>query len=156
MPLRSLGLFAGAGISTTSGSYGESRYVIEQRWQQSATTVTADDVNAGAAAFRGLEALIVPDGSNPTGGLTAQGQQNLRDWVAAGGVLVGLRRAHNLARSAGLTSTTVKDRAGGLPRARLALPGRRRPRQPGGARAGRARTSSSTTRTRCSTPRPRA
>ena len=109
VPLRSLGLFAGAGISTTSGSYGESRYVIEQRWQQSATTVTADDVNAGSAAFRGLQALIVPDGSNPTGGLTAQGQQNLRDWVAAGGVLVGLRRAHNLARAAGLTSTTVKD-----------------------------------------------
>ena len=51
----------------------------------------------------------MPDGSNPTGGLTAQGQQNLRDWVAGGGVLVGLRRAHNLARAAGLTSTTVKE-----------------------------------------------
>ena len=108
VPLRSLGLFAGAGISTTSGSYGESRYVIEQRWGRSATTVTAADVNAGAAAFKSLGALIVPDGTNPTGGLDAQGQQNLRDWVAAGGVLVGLRRAHNLARSAGLTSTTVK------------------------------------------------
>ena len=33
----------------------------------------------------------MPDGTNPTGGLDAQGQQNLRDWVAAGGVLVGLR-----------------------------------------------------------------
>ncbi len=54
MPLRSLGLFAGAGISTTSGSYGESRYVIEQRWQRSATTVTAADVNDGTAAFQGL------------------------------------------------------------------------------------------------------
>ena len=82
--------------------------MIEQRWGRSATTVTAADVNAGAAAFRSLGALIVPDGSNPTGGLDAQGQQNLRDWVAAGGVLVGLRRAHNVARSAGLTSTTVK------------------------------------------------
>jgi len=108
VPLRSLGLLAGAGISTTSGSHGESRYVIEQRWERPVTTVTAADVNAGAEAFRELEALIVPDGSDPTGGLTAQGQQNLRDWVAAGGVLVGLRRAHNVARSAGLTSTTVK------------------------------------------------
>jgi hypothetical protein len=108
LPLRSLGLLAGAGISTTMGSYGESRYVIEQRWRRSATTVTAADVNAGAAAFRSLGALIVPDGSDPTAGLDAQGQQNLRDWVAAGGVLVGLRRAHNAIRSAGLTSTTVK------------------------------------------------
>jgi hypothetical protein len=108
VPLRSLGLFAGAGISTTSGSYGESRYVVEQHWKRSATTVTAADVNAGSAAFRGLGALIVPDGTDPTGGLDAQGQQHLRDWVAAGGVLVGLRHAHNVARSAGLTSTTVK------------------------------------------------
>lgn len=108
VPLRSLGLFAGAGISTTSGSYGESRYVIERRWDRPVSTVTAADVNAGAEAFRTLGALILPDGSSPTGGLDAQGQQNLRDWVAAGGVLVGLRRAHNVARSAGLTSTTVK------------------------------------------------
>ncbi|HYI19305.1 MAG TPA: M14 family zinc carboxypeptidase [Solirubrobacteraceae bacterium] len=110
VPLRPLGLFAGTGISTTMGSYGESRYMIEQRWGLSATTVTAADVNTGSPAFRALGALIVPDGSNPTGGLDAQGQQHLRDWVAAGGVLVGLRRAHNVARSAGLTSTTVKAR----------------------------------------------
>jgi hypothetical protein len=108
LPLRSLGLFAGAGVSTTSGSYGESRYVIEQRWDRSATTVTPADVNDGTAAFRGLGALILPDSGNATGGLTAQGQQNLREWVSAGGVLVGLRRGHNVARSAGLTSTTVK------------------------------------------------
>ena len=108
VPLRSLGLFAGAGISTTSGSYGEARYVIEQRWGRSAAAVTAADVNAGTEAFRSLGALVLPDGGNPTGGLDAQGQQHLRDWVAAGGVLVGLRRGHNVARSAGLTSTTVK------------------------------------------------
>jgi Zinc carboxypeptidase len=108
VPLRSLGVFAGAGISTTSGSYGEARYVIEQRWGRAAASITAADVNAGTDAFRSRGVLIVPDGGNPTGGLDAAGQQNLRDWVAAGGVLVGLRRAHNVARSAGLTSTTVK------------------------------------------------
>ena len=107
VPLRSLGLFND--VSTASGNYGESRYVIERRWERPATTVTADDVNSGSAAFRGLQALIVPDGSDPTGGLTAQGQQNLRDWVAAGGVLVGLGRGHTVARSAGLTSTTEKE-----------------------------------------------
>jgi hypothetical protein len=109
VPQRSLGLLAGAGVSTTSGSYGEARYVIEQRWQRTAATVTAADVNANSAAFRDLGALIVPDGSSATGGLDAAGQQNLRDWVAAGGVLVGIRRAHRVARSAGLTSTTEKE-----------------------------------------------
>jgi len=106
---RALGLFAGAGISTTAGSYGEAKYVIEQRWQRTATTLTAADVNTNSAAFRDVGALIVPDGSNPTGGLDAAGQQNLRDWVAAGGVLVGFRRQHRLARAAGLTSTTEKE-----------------------------------------------
>ena len=89
-------LFAGTGISTTAGSYGETKYVIEQRWQRSAATLTAADVNTNSAAFTGLEALIVPDGTNATGGLDAAGQQNLRNWVAAGGVLVGLRRAHRI------------------------------------------------------------
>ena len=51
----------------------------------------------------------MPDGSNATGGLDAAGQQNLRDWVTAGGVLVGVRRAHRIARAAGLTSTTEKE-----------------------------------------------
>ena len=113
LPLRSLGVFAGTGISTTAGSYGETKYVIEQRWQRSATTLTAADVNTNSAAFTGLDALIVPDGTNATGGLDAAGQQNLRDWVAAGGVLVGLRRAHRIARTAGLTSTTEKVRPPG-------------------------------------------
>jgi hypothetical protein len=105
---RSLGLFAGAGVSTTAGSYGEARYTIEQRWQRTATTLTAADVNTNSAAFQGVEALIVPDGSNATGGLDAAGQQNLRDWVSGGGVLIGIRRAHRIARAAGLTSTTEK------------------------------------------------
>jgi hypothetical protein len=108
VPLRSLGVFAGTDISTVSGSYGESRYVIERRWERPVTTVTPADVNGNTAAFRDLEALIVPDTNSPTAGLDAQGQQNLRDWVTAGGVLVGLRRANNLVRAAGLTSTTVK------------------------------------------------
>ncbi len=41
VPLRSLGLLAGAGISTTSGSYGEARYVIEQRWGRTVASVAA-------------------------------------------------------------------------------------------------------------------
>ena len=51
----------------------------------------------------------MPDGTQRRpAGSTRPGQQNLRDWVAAGGVLVGLRRAHRIARTAGLTSTTEK------------------------------------------------
>ncbi|MFI6785019.1 hypothetical protein [Micromonospora sp. NPDC050276] len=51
----------------------------------------------------------MPDGSSATGGLTAAGQANLRDWIGQGHTYVGLRNeGTRLARAAGLTSTTEK------------------------------------------------
>ncbi|MEW9528034.1 M14 family zinc carboxypeptidase [Microbispora sp. NPDC049125] len=103
------GLFAGTGISTTSGSYGEARYVLGARWGLGLTPVTAADVNGNTPAFTQRTALVVPDGSSSTGGLTEQGLANLKAWVAAGGTYVGLRNeGTRIARAAGLTSTTEK------------------------------------------------
>jgi hypothetical protein len=110
-PLRrpEVGLFAGAGISTTSGSYGEARYLLGSRWGLDLTPVTTEDINGNTPAFTGRRTLLVPDGGNPTGGLTPAGQANLRSWIAAGGSYVGLRNeGTRLARAAGLTSTTEK------------------------------------------------
>ncbi|MBP2702329.1 hypothetical protein JOL79_00780 [Microbispora sp. RL4-1S] len=104
-----VGLFGGTGISTTSGSYGEARYVLGARWGLTLTPVTAADVNGNTPAFTGRRVLVVPDGSSATGGLDAQGMANLKAWVAAGGTYVGLRNeGTRVARSAGLTSTTEK------------------------------------------------
>ncbi|GAA1851674.1 hypothetical protein GCM10009687_17730 [Asanoa iriomotensis] len=107
--LPDLGLFRGTGISTTSGSYGEARYVLGKRWGLDLKPVTTADINDNTAAFTGRTVLLVPDGSSATGGLTAAGQQNLRNWVAAGNTYIGLRNeGTRVARSAGLTSTTEK------------------------------------------------
>ncbi|AEV85817.1 carboxypeptidase [Actinoplanes sp. SE50] len=104
-----VGLFRGAGVSTTSGSYGEARYLLGSRWGLNLTPVTSADINDNTPAFTRRSVLLVPDGSNPTGGLTAAGQANLRAWIGAGHTYVGLRNeGTRLARAAGLTSTTEK------------------------------------------------
>ncbi|WP_329107472.1 M14 family zinc carboxypeptidase [Micromonospora sp. NBC_01699] len=102
-----VGLFAGTGINTTSGSYGEARFVLGNQWGLDLTPVTTADINDNTEVFTGRTTLLVPDGSNATGGLTATGQANLRAWISAGGTYVGLRnQGTRMARSAGLTSTT--------------------------------------------------
>ncbi|WP_189331496.1 M14 family zinc carboxypeptidase [Actinoplanes ianthinogenes] len=107
--LPDVGLFRGAGISTTSGSYGEARYLLGSRWGLDLKPVTSADINDNTPAFTGRSVLLVPDGSNPTGGLTAAGQANLRAWIAQGHTYLGLRNeGTRLARAAGLTSTTEK------------------------------------------------
>ncbi|MEU7750439.1 M14 family zinc carboxypeptidase [Micromonospora sp. NPDC049171] len=107
--LPDVGLFQGTGISTTSGSHGEARYVLGKRWGLDLTPVTTADINDNTEAFTGRTVLLVPDGSSATGGLTAAGQANLRAWIAQGHTYVGLRNeGTRLARAAGLTSTTEK------------------------------------------------
>ncbi|CCH19470.1 putative carboxypeptidase [Micromonospora lupini str. Lupac 08] len=109
LALPDVGLFQGTGISTTSGSHGEARYVLGKRWGLDLKPVTTADINDNAEAFTGRTVLLVPDGSSATGGLTATGQAHLRDWIAQGHTYVGLRNeGTRLARAAGLTSTTEK------------------------------------------------
>ncbi|MER7418325.1 M14 family zinc carboxypeptidase [Micromonospora peucetia] len=109
-----VGLFQGTGISTISGSHGEARYVLGKRWGLDLTPVTTADINDNTPVFTGRSVLLVPDGSSPTGGLTAAGQANLRAWVAEGNTYLGLRNeGTRMARSAGLTSTTEKPKPSG-------------------------------------------
>ncbi|MGC4879188.1 M14 family zinc carboxypeptidase [Micromonospora sp. DT43] len=109
LALPDVGLFQGTGISTTSGSQGEARYVLGKRWGLDLKPVTTADINDNTEAFTGRTVLLVPDGSSATGGLTATGQAHLRDWIAQGHTYVGLRNeGTRLARAAGLTSTTEK------------------------------------------------
>ncbi|MGW5558146.1 M14 family zinc carboxypeptidase [Micromonospora sp. NPDC003944] len=109
LDLPDVGLFQGTGISTTSGSHGEARYVLGKRWGLDLKPVTTADINDNTEAFTGRTVLLVPDGSSATGGLTAAGQANLRDWVGRGHTYLGLRNeGTRVARAAGLTSTTEK------------------------------------------------
>ncbi|MET8354512.1 M14 family zinc carboxypeptidase [Micromonospora sp. NPDC005206] len=114
LDLPDVGLFQGTGISTTSGSHGEARYVLGKRWGLDLTPVTTADINDNTEAFTGRTVLLVPDGSSPTGGLTTAGQANLRDWIAQGHTYIGLRNeGTRVARAAGLTSTTEKPKPAG-------------------------------------------
>ncbi|WP_327035572.1 M14 family zinc carboxypeptidase [Micromonospora ureilytica] len=109
LDLPDVGLFQGTGISTTSGSHGEARYVLGKRWGLDLKPVTTADINDNTEAFTGRTVLLVPDGSSATGGLTAAGQANLRDWIGEGHTYLGLRNeGTRVARAAGLTSTTEK------------------------------------------------
>ncbi|RQX13060.1 carboxypeptidase, partial [Micromonospora ureilytica] len=109
LDLPDVGLFQGTGISTTSGSHGEARYVLGKRWGLDLKPVTTADINDNTEAFTGRTVLLVPDGSSATGGLTAAGQANLRDWIGRGHTYLGLRNeGTRVARAAGLTSTTEK------------------------------------------------
>ncbi|MGS2618599.1 M14 family zinc carboxypeptidase [Micromonospora sp. LZ34] len=114
LALPDVGLFQGTGISTTSGSHGEARYVLGKRWGLNLTPVTTADINDNTEAFTGRTVLLVPDGSSPTGGLTAAGQANLRNWIAQGHTYLGLRNeGTRMARAAGLTSTTEQPKPTG-------------------------------------------
>ncbi|MEV5704984.1 M14 family zinc carboxypeptidase [Actinoallomurus sp. NPDC052274] len=104
-----VGLFAGTGVSTTSGTYGEARYVLGSRWGLGLTPVTTADINGNTPAFTQRTTLLVPDGNSANGGLTAQGLANLKAWVEKGGSYLGVRNeGTRVARAAGLTSTTEK------------------------------------------------
>jgi hypothetical protein len=67
---------------------GEARYVVQQRWGLSPTTVSTDDINTNAAAFTGRHILVVPGGLGRTANINDAGLANLRAWVAAGGIWV--------------------------------------------------------------------
>ncbi len=114
LQLPDVGLFNGTGITTGSGSFGEARFVLHERWGITPTLVSTADINNNTANFTGRSTLIVPDGSSSNGGLTAAGLANLRAWVSAGGTYIGIRNEGNrVARTAGLTSTTEKAKPSG-------------------------------------------
>ena len=81
--------------------------MLGAQWGLNLKPVTTADINDNTPAFTGRTVLLVPDGGNATGGLTAVGQANLRDWIAQGHTYIGLRNeGTQVARAAGLTSTT--------------------------------------------------
>jgi hypothetical protein len=55
-----------------------------QRWGLDLKLVTTADVNDNTPAFADRTVLLVPDGGNASGGITATGQANLRNWIAHG------------------------------------------------------------------------
>ncbi len=96
-------------MSTGTGaieSSGWLRWLLDKKWQLPHDDVTAADIATGALA--GTDVLVVPDGDAAAGekALGKKGVQVLRDWVAAGGRLVGLSEGAVLAGRLGVTGAT--------------------------------------------------
>jgi hypothetical protein len=105
-------------MSTGTGaieSSGWLRWLLDKKWQLPHDDVTAADIATGALA--GTDVLVVPDGDAAAGekALGKKGVQVLRDWVAAGGRLVGLSEGAVLAGRLGVTGATFASPTSDIP-----------------------------------------
>jgi hypothetical protein len=105
-------------MSTGTGaieSSGWLRWLLDKKWQLPHDDVTAGDIATGALA--GTDVLVVPDGDAAAGekALGKKGVQVLRDWVAAGGRLVGLSEGAVLAGRLGVTGATFASPTSDIP-----------------------------------------
>ena len=105
-------------MSTGTGaieSSGWLRWLLDKKWRLPHDDVTAADIATGALA--GADVLVVPDGDAAAGekALGKKGVQVLRDWVAAGGRLVGLSEGAVLAGRLGVTGATFASPTSDIP-----------------------------------------
>ena len=105
-------------MSTGTGaieSSGWLRWLLDKKWRLPHDDVTAADIATGALA--GTDVLVVPDGDAAAGekALGKKGVQVLRDWVAAGGRLVGLSEGAVLAGRLGVTGATFASPTSDIP-----------------------------------------
>jgi hypothetical protein len=96
-------------------SNGWLRWLLDKKWQLPHDDVTAADIATGALAA--TDVLVVPDGNAAAGekALGKKGVQVLRDWVAAGGRLVGLSQGAVLAGRLGVTGATFAPPTSDIP-----------------------------------------
>ncbi len=105
-------------MSTGTGaieSSGWLRWLLDKKWRLPHDDVTAAEIATGALA--GTDVLVVPDGDAAAGekALGKKGVQVLRDWVAAGGRLVGLSEGAVLAGRLGVTGATFASPTSDIP-----------------------------------------
>ena len=105
-------------MSTGTGaieSSGWLRWLLDKKWRLPHDDVTAAEIATGALA--GADVLVVPDGDAAAGekALGKKGVQALRDWVAAGGRLVGLSEGAVLAGRLGVTGATFASPTSDIP-----------------------------------------
>jgi len=110
---------------STSGyeSEGWMRWLFDAKWRQPYTMVGSDQIAGGA--LDSLDVLVTPNGDAEAAWelLGPDGQEAVRDWVAAGGRFVGMRAGTELAAKLGLTTARLaaptSDIPGSLIRAKV-------------------------------------
>ena len=70
---------------------GNTRFVIERQFDYPVTAIRTDDLDTDR--LFGYQVLILPGGTGYADALGESGVENLKRWVEAGGVLIGVERA---------------------------------------------------------------
>ncbi len=70
---------------------GNTRFVIERQFDYPVTAIRTEDLDTDRLA--GYQVLILPGGGGYADSLGESGVENLKRWVEAGGVLIGVERA---------------------------------------------------------------
>lgn len=73
---------------TASGSAGWTRFVLERQFGYPVTVVRTNQL--ATADLSRFHVVILPDGGGYADAFGARGAQRLKDWVAAGGTLIGI------------------------------------------------------------------
>lgn len=94
---------------TQGGSAGQTRFVIERQFGYPTTVIRTEQL--GAADLSKFQTIILPDGGAYATSLGANGVRRLKEWVQAGGTLVGIGGAIQFlsAPATGLLSTAEEN-----------------------------------------------
>jgi hypothetical protein len=96
-------------------SAGWLRYLFEREWRVPYRPITGSQIAAGALA--GVDVLIATEG-HPIVAMQALGNAGrnvLRDWVNAGGTMIGFRGGAELAARLGISTAVLKQSHGDVP-----------------------------------------
>jgi len=94
---------------TQGGSAGQARFVIERQFGYPTSVIRTEQI--GAVDLSKFQTIILPDGGAYAASLGANGVRRLKDWVQAGGTLIGVGGAIQFlaAPATGLLSTAEEN-----------------------------------------------
>ena len=92
---------------TSAGSAGETRWLLERQYGYPVTVIRTQQL-AGADLSK-FQVIILPEGGGYAGVLGADGARRLRDWVQAGGTLIGMGSSVSYMASAGMMAVSQEN-----------------------------------------------
>ncbi|MGA3189217.1 MAG: M14 family metallopeptidase [Bryobacteraceae bacterium] len=94
---------------TSGGSAGQARFVIERQFGYPTTVIRTEQL--GSANLSQYQTIILPDGGGYAASLGGGGVRRLKEWVQAGGTLIGIDGAIGFlaAPATGLLSTSEEN-----------------------------------------------
>ena len=92
---------------TNAGSAGETRWLLERQYGYPVTVIRTQQI--GGADLSRFQVIILPEGGGYAGVLGAEGTRRLKEWVQAGGTLVGIGSAIGYMASNGMMAISQEN-----------------------------------------------